>query len=83
MYNVGMITQPRIEYAYSHHHPPDVTSDGLVIKLGCPGLSSYRWVLKLYCLVLGSIGIILSSSWVFFHLYVLNQTTLDQLKEHR
>ena len=64
------------EYAYSYQNPPlDGESDSLVIKLRCPRISSIKWCLKLYSLVLGGLGLLLSFVWVCFHLYVLSQTT--------
>ena len=51
--------------------------------LHCPGLASLRWVVKLYSLVLGGLGVILSFTWVCFHLYVLSMTSLMELRQHR
>ena len=76
--------QPRIEYAYSYQETPtSVDSDGLVIKLRCPGILSFKWCLKLYSLVLGGLGLLLSFIWVFFHVYVLSQTSLQELRQLR
>ena len=52
---------PRVEYAYSYQNTPTgVESEGLVIKLKCPGVLSFKWCLKLYSLVLGGLGLLLS-----------------------
>ena len=78
------MSAPRIEYAYSYQDQPTCESDeGLVIKLACPSLSSYRWCVRLYCLVLGCVGVLLASAWVLFHTYVLHQTSLEELREQR
>ena len=55
----------------------------LVVRLHCPGLASLRWVVKLYSLVLGGLGLVLSFAWVCFHLYVLSMTSLVELRQHR
>lgn len=69
------------EYAYSYQNTPlDGESDSLVIKLRCPRISSIKWCLKLYSLVLGGLGLLLSFVWVCFHLYVLSQTTTQELR---
>jgi len=76
--------QPRVEYAYSYQNTPTGgDSDSLVIKLRCPRFSSFKWCLKLYCLVLGCLGLLLSFIWVCFHLYVLSQTSLQELRQQR
>ena len=75
---------PRIEYDYSYQNPPTrADSDSLVIKLRCPGILSFQWCLKLYSLVLGGLGLLLSFIWVFFHVYVLSQTSLQELRQLR
>ena len=75
---------PRVEYAYSYQNTPkSVDSDSLVIKLRCPGILSFKWCLKLYSLVLGGLGLLLSFIWVCFHLYVLSQTSLQELRQLR
>ena len=69
------------EYSYSYQNTTiDGDTDSLVIKLRCPRLSSLRWCLKLYSLVLGGLGLLLSFVWVCFHLYVLSQTTTQELR---
>jgi len=69
------------EYSYSYQNTTiDGDTDSLVIKLRCPRLSSIRWCLKLYSLVLGGLGLLLSFVWVCFHLYVLSQTTTQELR---
>jgi hypothetical protein len=39
-----------------------------------------RWCLKLYTLVLGALGCFLAFIWVCFHLYVLSQTEVHDLR---
>jgi len=76
--------QPSVSYAYSYQdHPPDSDSDSLVIKLSCPVLSSCVWCVQLYCLVLATLGTLLSTIWVIFHTYVLSHTTLEELRHQR
>ena len=71
-------------YAYSYQGTPTGgASDSLVIKLSCPGFSSVRWCVQLYCTVLGCLGLVLSCIWVAFHLYVLSQTSLLELRQQR
>ena len=48
-----------------------------------PRVSSVRWLLKLYSVVLAGLGLILSLSWTCFHLYVLSVTSLPELRQHR
>ena len=82
-----MLSDPgvsRVSYAYSYQDSsPARDSDSLVIKLSCPGVSSCYWCLQLYCMVLGCLGILLSSGWVIFHLYVLSHTHNQDLRIHR
>ena len=42
-----------------------------------------KWIVKLYSLVLGGLGVILSFTWICFHLYVLSVTSLAELRQHR
>ena len=42
-----------------------------------------RWCLKLYCLVLAGLGLFLAGIWVIFQLYVLSQTTNQELRQQR
>ena len=75
---------PRVEYSYSYqNNPPGGDTDSLVIKLRCPTISSFTWCLKLYSMVLGFLGIGLSFIWIFFHLYVCSQTSLQELRHQR
>ena len=75
---------PRVEYSYSYQNTPtDGVTDSWFIKLKCPGISSFDWCIKLYSLVLGGLGVLLSFIWVCFHLYVLSQTSLQELRQHR
>ena len=43
----------------------------------------FRWCLKLYCLVFGGLGTILSFLWVVFHFYVLGETDSVDLRIQR
>ena len=43
----------------------------------------FRWCLKLYCLVFGGLGSILSFLWVIFHFYVLGETDSIDLQLQR
>ena len=75
---------PRVEYAYSYQNTPkNVNSDGLVFKLRCSGILSFKRCLRLYSLVLGGLGLLLSFTWVCFHVYVLSQTSLQELRQLR
>ena len=75
---------PRIEYAYSYQDTPTgASSDSMVIKLRCPGVLSFKWCLKLYSMVMGGLGLLLSFIWVCFHLYVLSKTSLQELRQLR
>ena len=62
---------------------PDGNEDSFIVKLHCPGLTSMKWIVKLYSLVLGGLGVILSFTWICFHLYVLSVTSLAELRQHR
>ena len=62
---------------------PDGNDDSFIVKLHCPGLTSMKWIVKLYSLVLGGLGVILSFTWICFHLYVLSVTSLAELRQHR
>lgn len=55
-------------------------SSGLVINVRCPSLSSARWCYRLYSILLAGLGLLLSFLWVCFHLYVLSQTTIVELR---
>jgi len=69
------------EYDYSYQNTDsNRDSDSFEIKLRCPRISSIKWCLKLYSLVLGGIGLFLSFLWVCFQLYVLSQTTRHELR---
>jgi len=61
----------------------DENDDSFIVKLHCPGLTSMKWIVKLYSLVLGGLGVILSFTWICFHLYVLGVTSLAELRQHR
>jgi len=82
----GGLSCPRVEYSYSYQSPQGQgqgQEDSVEIKLRCPRISSFRWCLKLYSLVLGGLGLILSFIWVCFQLYVLSQTTNYELRLQR
>ena len=57
--------------------------ESFILKFHCPSLSSLRWIVKLYSLVLGGLGFILAFSWICFHLYVLSVTSLQELRQQR
>ena len=68
--------------------PPSYTptarpSSDLTIQLSCPSLSSCWWCLKLYTMVMGGMGVVLTSLWVVGHTYVLTQTEDKDLRIHR
>ena len=76
--------EPRVEYAYSYQQDQSPLNDeSFTLKLHCPSFSSFSWCLKLYSLVLGGLGVLLSLVWVIFHMYVLSQTGLQELKQLR
>jgi len=58
-------------------------SNTLQISLRIPRISSFRWLLKLYCLVLGGLGLLLCLVWEIFQLYVLAHTTNAELRQQR
>ena len=59
---------------------PDYGTGSVVIQLSCPSLASLSWCLRLYSLVLGGLGLAMSFLWVCFQLYVLSQTTRQELR---
>ena len=84
LFSEGMSTtstsdHPRVNYSYGYQNTPTGgDTDSLVIKLKCPGISLFKWCLKLYSLDLGGLGLLISFIWVCFHLYVLSQTSLQE-----
>ena len=75
-----------IQYGYSYQNSctdNNMHSDSLEIKLTCPRISSIKWCLQLYTLVLSGLGLILSVVWISFHLYVVSQTTTYELRVAR
>ena len=78
------LPQPRVSYSYDYQGegPTSPDSDSLVIKFSCPTVSCV-WCVQLYCHVLAILGTILSTIWVFFHLYVLSHTTQEVLRYQR
>ena len=54
--------------------------ESVVIRFSCPSLSSLSWCVKLYSLVLASLGLFISFLWVCFQLYVLFHTTSQELR---
>ena len=84
---VGGLSCPRVSYSYGYRSPSGVEGEdqegGLEIQLRCPRFSSFGWCLRLYILVLGGLGLLLSSIWVCFQLYVLSQTTNTELRLQR
>ena len=81
------LSGPRVSYSYSYRSPigfeGEREDDSLEIKLRCPRISSFSWCLRLYSLVLGGLGLLLSSIWICFQLYVLSQTTNTELRLQR
>ncbi|XP_023334546.1 uncharacterized protein LOC111706027 [Eurytemora carolleeae] len=71
---------PVYSYQYNTCQEED---DSIEFKLRCPSITSFRWCLKLYSLVLGGLGTFLSFIWVCFHLYVLSQTEIHDLRMMR
>ena len=45
----------------------------LLLRYAFPSLSSCRWCLKLYSLVVGGMGILFTFLWIVIHIYVLSQ----------
>ena len=82
-----VLSWPSVSYSYSYGKPTGVgeygPDDSLEIKLRCPRISSFGWCLRLYSLVLGGLGLLLSSIWICFQLYVLSQTTNTELRLQR
>lgn len=78
---------PPYNTEFSHHHSRKMYSphpqDRIELRIACPSLSSLRWCLKLYCLVFGGLGTILSFLWVVFHFYVLGETDSVDLRIQR
>ena len=76
-----------MSYSYSNRSPVGLEgkgeNDSLKIKLQCPRILSFSWCLRLYILVLGGLGLLLSFIWVCFQLYVLSQTTNTELRLQR
>ena len=57
--------------------------NSFILKLHCPAITSVKWMVKLYSLVMGGLGVILSFTWICFHLYVLSMTSLIELRQQR
>jgi len=87
VYGEKGLSCPRVEYSYTYQSPPGGRDghqeESLEIKLRCPRVSSFRWCLKLYSLVLAALGLLLSFIWICFQLYVLSQTTIYELRLQR
>ena len=83
----GRLSCPKVSYSYGFRTPSGVEvedhEDSLEIQLRCPRISSFGWCLRLYSLVLGGLGLLLSFIWVCFQLYVLSQTTNPELRMQR
>lgn len=73
------------DYDHDHRHQTQSVcgDNSLILKLHCPTLTSVKWMVKLYSLVLGGLGVILSFTWICFHLYVLSMTVLIELRQQR
>ena len=69
---------PPPSYAATTRGNSDVT-----ILLSCPSLPSCWWCLKLYTMVVGGMGVVMTSLWVVGHTYVLIQTEDKDLRIHR
>jgi len=89
-------SQPKMRTGYSYSYQDscvelqpgpgpgqDNCDSNWIIQLKLPRVSSFQWMLKLYSLVMGGLGIILSLSWTCFHVYVLSVTSLPELRQHR
>ena len=68
--------------SYSHKNT-DPSNSEVTILLSCPSLSSCWWCLKLYTMLVGVIGVVMTSLWVLGHTYVLAQTEDKDLRVHR
>ena len=68
-------------YAYSYQDTTASDTDSLSVRIACP--ISGRGCVHLYCQVLACLGIILATLWLVFHLYVLSQTSLLELRQNR
>lgn len=70
VYGEKGLSCPRVEYSYTYQSPPGGRDghqeESLEIKLRCPRVSSFRWCLKLYSLVLAALGLLLSFIWICF-----------------
>lgn len=84
--------RPGYAYSYSYEGQQELDhysssaregEESFILKFHCPSLSSLRWMVKLYSLVLGGLGVILSFTWICFHLYVLSVTSLPELRQQR
>jgi len=71
-----------LSHSYTYRLPEE-QQNTVEISLRFPRISSFRWCLKLYCLVLAGLGLFLSGVWVIFQLYVLSQTTNQELRQQR
>jgi len=71
-----------LSHAYTYRLPEEQQS-AVEISLRFPRISSFRWCLKLYCLVLAGLGLFLAGIWVIFQIYVLSQTTNQELRQQR
>jgi len=72
---------PHLSHSYTYRLPEE-QQNTVEISLRFPRISSFRWCLKLYCLVLAGLGLFLAGVWVIF-LYVLSQTTNQELRQQR
>ena len=67
--------------SYSQHYSP--THEGVTIQVKCPKLSSLSWCLKVYTIVLGGLGICVTTTWIAGHVYVLTHTQEAELRLQR
>jgi len=73
---------PHLSHSYTYRLPEE-QQNTVEISFRFPRISSFRWCLKLYCLVLAGLGLFLAGVWVIFQLYVLSQTTIQELRQQR
>jgi len=73
---------PHLSHSYTYRLPEE-QQNTVEISFRFPRISSFRWCLKLYCLVLAGLGLFLTGVWVIFQLYVLSQTTNQELRQQR
>merc|ERR1712130_222510 len=58
-------------------------SQGVTIILKCPRVSALHTCISVYLIIMGSLGVVISSLWVISHIYVLSHTSDNSLLEQR